>query len=69
MVNGSPNVETLHLEDADNKDTDKETDNQKIENKEAKSLRGSQSQMAWENKQKIKGMIQGRPGPQKGGPK
>ena len=36
MVNGSPNVETLHLEDADNKDTDKETDNQKIENKEAK---------------------------------
>ena len=40
-VNGSPNVETLHLEDADNKDTDKETDNQKIENKEAKSLRGS----------------------------
>ena len=41
MVNGSPNVETLHLEDANNKDTDKETDNQKIENKEAKSLRGS----------------------------
>ena len=33
-VNGSPNVETLHLEDANNKDTDKETDNQKIENKE-----------------------------------